>query len=200
MGPTATSGSDVGPTFRARNACTASACASAARLAGTSRRVPAMQAWPLFITAAWTAIGTALAKCASSSRTVGDFPPSSSVTRFMVSTAPRAIALPTAVEPVNEILAMSGWRVISAPTASPRPVTMLTTPGGRPARCSARVMTSVCTALNSLGLITALLPAAMAIASLLAMKPAFAFHGVIMPTTPCGTMVTRAPPTSRSNG
>jgi hypothetical protein len=159
-----------------------------------------MQAWPLFITAASAASGIALAKSASSSRTVGDLPPSSSVTRFIVSTAPRAIALPTAVDPVNEILAMSGWRVISAPTTSPRPVTMLKTPGGSPAPCSTRVMSAVCAALSSLGLMTDVLPAAIAIASLLAMKPMFAFHGVIMPTTPCGTIVTRAPPTSRSNG
>ncbi len=38
----------------------------------------------------------------------------------MVSTAPRAMILPTTVEPVNEILEMCGLRVISAPTTSPQ--------------------------------------------------------------------------------
>ena len=92
--------------------------------------------------------GMALAKSASSSRTVGDLPPNSSVMRFMVSTAPRAIDLPTAVEPVNEILAMPGWRTISAPTVSPRPVTILKNPGGTSARSKTRVSRSVWRALS----------------------------------------------------
>ena len=40
--------------------------------------------------------------------------------------------LPTAVEPVNAILSTSGCSTIAAPVA-PAPVTILTTPGGRPA-------------------------------------------------------------------
>ncbi|MNE98502.1 hypothetical protein D3C80_1970190 [compost metagenome] len=64
---------------------------------------------------------------------LGDFPPSSSVTLFIVSTAPFAIVLPVRVEPVNEIFAMSGLRVISVPTTLPNPFTMLNTPFGNPA-------------------------------------------------------------------
>lgn len=67
-----------------------------------------MQAWPLFMPAAVAAGGIAFAKSASSRKTVGDLPPSTRATRFIVSTAPRAIALPTAVDPVKDILAISG--------------------------------------------------------------------------------------------
>ena len=38
----------------------------------------------------------------------GDLPPSSSDTRFRLPAAPAMIDLPTAVEPVNEILSTSG--------------------------------------------------------------------------------------------
>jgi hypothetical protein len=37
----------------------------------------------------------------------------------------RMIDLPTATEPVNEVLATSGLRTISVPTTSPRPMTTL---------------------------------------------------------------------------
>jgi hypothetical protein len=40
---------------------------------------------------------------------------------------------PTTVEPVNEILSMSMCVESAAPTVSPSPFTMLTTPGGKPA-------------------------------------------------------------------
>jgi hypothetical protein len=49
----------------------------------------------------------------------------------------------------------------------------------------------VCNALISLGLITQVDPLAIAIASLPQMKPALLFHGVISPTTPSGSIVTR---------
>ncbi len=57
-----------------------------------------------------------------------------------------------------------GWLMSGAPTVSPRPVTMLMTPGGkRPAMSSAsfRVVSGVC----SEGLSTTVLPAATAGAS-----------------------------------
>ncbi len=162
-------------------------------------RVPAMQAWPLFMKPAWTASFTAVARSASSRITTGDLPPSSSVTRLQVSAAARRICLPTAVDPVNEILAMSGWALSSAPTVSPRPVTMLKTPAGSPASCSASVTTCVWMALISLGLTIAVQPAASAAASLPQMKPASLFHGVMRPATPSGSITTSALPARRVN-
>src|SRR6266852_6742374 len=71
------------------------------------------------------AAGIAWSRAASSSRIVGDLPPSSSVTRFMVAAPSRMICSPTPTEPVKEILSTSGLRTSSAPTTSPRPITTL---------------------------------------------------------------------------
>jgi len=54
-------------------------------------------------------------------------------------------------------------------------------------------------ALISLGLITVVQPAAIAMASLLQMAPALLFHGVISTETPTGSMTTVAEPMRRSN-
>ena len=85
-----------------------------------------------------------------------------------------------------------------SPTTSPRPVTMLNTPAGIRAACSASVIICVCQALISLGLITAVQPEAIAVASLLQIKPASLFHGVIRPATPTGVITTVARPTRSS--
>jgi hypothetical protein len=61
---------------------------------------------------------------------VGDLPPSSSVTRFIVSAPSRIMVSPTATEPVNEILSTFGLRTSSAPTTSPWPVTTFGRPFG----------------------------------------------------------------------
>ncbi|MNN22217.1 hypothetical protein D3C81_1355680 [compost metagenome] len=158
-----------------------------------------MHACPLFMKPASRASGTAWSKSASSSTTTGDLPPSSSVTRFSVSAATRRMVLPTAVEPVNDTLFTSGCVVISVPTTSPRPVTILNTPGGTSAACSASVTMRVCIALISLGLMTAVQPAATAAASFPQIKPASLFQGVINPATPIGCITTSAPPTRRLN-
>ena len=44
------------------------------------------------------------------------------------------ILVPVAVPPVKEMRGTLGWAAKQAPTRSPRPNTMLTTPGGTPAR------------------------------------------------------------------
>src|SRR5260370_40091458 len=130
---------------------------------------------------------------------MGDLPLGSSATRLSVSAAGRRIVLPTAVDPVNDSLATSGCELICAPAVSPRPVTMLNTPGGSPASCSASVTTRVWMALISLGLTTAVQPAASADASLPQTKPASLFHGVISPATPSGCITTSADPARRTN-
>src|SRR5580700_4002215 len=104
----------------------------------------------------------------------------------MVSVAARWMILPTAVEPVNEILATSGCVLNSAPTTSPRPVTILTMPAGNRAAWIASVTILFCIGLSSLGLITDVQPAAMAIANLLQIEPAVLFHGVMRAATPTG--------------
>ncbi|MNR55148.1 hypothetical protein D3C85_1754690 [compost metagenome] len=73
----------------------------------------------------------AFEKSASSRMMLGDFPPSSRVTLFIVLTASFAIIFPTLVDPVKDILAISGFLLISAPTISPKPFTILNTPFGR---------------------------------------------------------------------
>src|SRR5258708_19698064 len=55
-------------------------------------------------------------------------------------------------------------------------------------------------ALISLGLMTTVQPAASAVASLLQMKPAFEFQGVMRPATPTGSITTWALPTWRVSG
>src|ERR1700756_1632356 len=163
---------------------------SSRRLFGTRSRVPATQAWPLFINAIVRALGIAFLRSASSSRMLGDLPPSSSVTRFIVAAPSRMIDLPTPTEPVNEILATSGLRTSSAPTTSPRPITTLQSPFGSLASCTHSSHACVCNALSSLGLITVVHPAAKADASLAHRKNEFAFQGVIKPATPTGSNVT----------
>ena len=60
----------------------------------------------------------------------GDLPPSSSVTLLTVSAASRVTAVPARVEPVNDIIWMSGCRESAAPTVGPSPFTRLNTPAG----------------------------------------------------------------------
>ena len=73
--------------------------------------------------------------------------------------------LPTSTLPVNAILSTPGCSTIAAPAVAPRPVTMLTTPGGRPASekldASSRTVSGVCSA----GLRTVVHPAQIAGAS-----------------------------------
>ena len=78
-----------------------------------------------------------------------------------VSAAARAISLPVATSPVSETMRTSGWRTIPAPTGSPSPVMMFSTPAGMmsAASCAKRsVESGVC----SDGLRTDELPAASA--------------------------------------
>ena len=85
-----------------------------------------------------------------------DLPPVSSVMFFMLSAADFMISFPVAVEPVKAILSMSRCCAMAAPATLPKPFTMLTTPGGKPASlirfaktrmesgvCSAAFMTTV---------------------------------------------------------
>ena len=74
----------------------------------------------------------AASKSASAKKMLGDFPPSSSVTRFTVSAACFHDDLADSRIPVNAILLTSGCWTMGAPQVSPKPVTTLTTPVGSP--------------------------------------------------------------------
>ena len=76
---------------------------------------------------------TAFSKSQSSKTRFGDLPPSSSETVFTVSAAALLIRMPARVDPVNDTTSMPGCDDKIEPTPTPSPLTMLKTPGGKPA-------------------------------------------------------------------
>ena len=74
----------------------------------TRIRERAQQSCPALPNTAIGAAAAAASRSASANTTLGDLPPSSSVTRLIVAAAPAAIERPTSVEPVKAILATSG--------------------------------------------------------------------------------------------
>src|SRR5690606_24406476 len=97
------------------------------------------------------------------------------------------MSVPVRSEPVKATLLTSGCSTSGMPTSAPKPVTMLTTPGGKPA-CSISFANSSTEAdVNSDGLITTVQPAASAGASFQAVSSNGEFHGTIATTTPTGS-------------
>jgi hypothetical protein len=96
------------------------------------------------------------------------------------------IFLPTSVEPVNAILAISGCSAMYCPTALPAPGRMLTTPLGMPAWSISSAMRRLESGVNAAGFSTIVFPAASAgpIFQLVNMRGKF--HGTMQPTTPTG--------------
>src|SRR5437763_8560802 len=92
---------------------------------------------------------TAEASSASSNTIAAPLPPNSSSSRFIVRPALCAICVPTAVEPVNDTMSTSAQSTSACPASGVEPVTMLTTPGGKPA--SAKTSASCRTASGSCG-------------------------------------------------
>jgi hypothetical protein len=98
--------------------------------------------------------------------------------------------LPTAVEPVNEILRTRGSSSHTSTTSGVRSrdaVTTLSTPGGTPASSASLTSASEVSGVSSAGLATTVQPAASAGAILRAIMAAGKFHGVIAATTPTGS-------------
>src|SRR5580692_10955224 len=95
-------------------------------------RLPAEQTSPWLMKTPNSAPSTADSQSASAKNMLGDFPPSSSVTRFKVSAALLTISFPTAALPVNATLSTPAWATSAAPAVSPAPFTTFTTPGGTP--------------------------------------------------------------------
>lgn len=73
-----------------------------------------------------------------------------------------ATRLPTAVDPVNEVITTSGCPTRCSPASLPTPVTMLITPSGMPASVAACANINEVSGVISAGLSTMVLPAAMA--------------------------------------
>ncbi len=108
------------------------------------------------------------------------------MTRFRLPAAARMIDLPTSVEPVNEILSTSGCSTSAAP-ASPSPVTMLTTPSGKPTSSISSPSMSADSGVCSAGFSTTVQPAASAGAIFATAIMNGKFHGTISPATPTGS-------------
>ncbi|MBB3996715.1 hypothetical protein GGR04_000536 [Aureimonas pseudogalii] len=92
------------------------------------------QVWPPLRNFETMAPSTARSRSASSKTMKAALPPSSRLSRLIVSADWRMSSAPTLVEPVKDSLRTVGLAVSSAPMAAGMPVTMLTTPAGSPAR------------------------------------------------------------------
>ena len=151
----------------------------------TRMREPAQQTWPWLNQMASTTPSTAASRSASSCTMKGDFPPSSSDSFLAEPAVALRMMRPTSVEPVKAILSTCGCSTSAAPVA-PSPVTMLTTPGGRPASRQISAKASAVKGVNSAGFSTTVLPAASAGAIFQASISSGKFHGMIWPQTPTG--------------
>src|SRR5262249_48424705 len=100
----------------------------------------------------------------------------------------RRIRWPVAVDPVNATLSTPGYSARAAPAVPPNPVTMFTTPAGRPIPVSSSPRRSATRLASSAGLSTMVQPGA-------STGPIFhtalltgRFHGTIAATTPTGSL------------
>ena len=91
---------------------------------------------------------------------------------------------PTSVEPVKAILSTSA--ATSAAPVAPSPVTMFTTPAGRPTSWQISAKARAVRGVYSAGFRTTVLPAASAGATFQASISSGKFHGMIWPQTPKG--------------
>ena len=132
--------------------------------------------------------GMARDRSASANTTSGDFPPSSSDTRFRLPAAAWMICRPVGVDPVNATLSTPGCSARAAPALSPKPVTMFTTPSGRPASVSSSPRRSATRLASSAGLSTIVQPVASTGAIFQMALLTGRFHGTIAATTPTGSL------------
>ena len=121
-----------------------------------------MQHWPWLKNTAPCVPASADSRSASSKTMLGDFPPSSSDTRFRFPFAASAIFWPVVCSPVNVILSTSVCAASGAPAVSPKPVITFTTPGGNPTSVISSARRSAESGVCSAGLRTTVFPAARA--------------------------------------
>src|SRR5690349_5069890 len=128
---------------------------------------------------------------ASSNTITGAWPPSSIVARFMYLPASDARCLPTTVEPVNEILRITGWGIRYSLISAGLPYTRLTTPGGTPASANARMSSDGEAGVSSGALTMIEQPVVTAAESFRTIWLIGKFHGVNAATGPTGSLITR---------
>ena len=87
----------------------------------------------------------------------------------MVGAPAAAIRTPTAVDPVNDTMSMSGDEVSTDAGSGPWALTRLTTPGGNPTSSSTRASSTMASGSWGAGLMTTVFPMASAGATLPAM-------------------------------
>ena len=117
-----------------------------------------MQIWPALRNERRTAPAAARSRSAWRETSIGQLPPSSSVSRVTPDTVLKS-RCPVALEPVKAILAMPGCAA-SRPPTSPAPCTTLTTPGGKPASRMHSASTCAAPGVYSDGLTTIVQPGA----------------------------------------
>ena len=187
-----TTPSEVGsPTVIAPAAAAAAAAASSIFSAGTRMRVPALQLCPVFMHIPKKSRPTVSPTSAEGRTMLADLPPSSCATRLTVGAAFLATSTPARVEPVKLIMSTSGCEERWAPTVGPSPLTRLNTPAGTPASWSTSAKRSALRGAISEGLSTMVHPVAIAGATLQAIWLSGQFQGVIIPTTPAGSLTSR---------
>ena len=97
---------------------------------------------------------------------------------------------PVELSPVKEISGTSGCLTRASPASSPKPLTRLNTPSGRPASSKISAHREAESGVNSAGFSTTVLPVASAGASFQDSSMNGVFHGVIRPATPIGLRLT----------
>src|ERR1700689_1333203 len=132
----------------------------------------------------------AAVRSASGKTMLADLPPSSSVAGARGPAADLATAAPVTSEPVNDTWSTPGWVTSHSPTCREAPLTVLNTPGGKPACSNSSASSMIDTGACSDGLATILHPAASAGASLNVSSSSGEFHGRMAATTPTGSRET----------
>src|ERR1035437_6476745 len=151
----------------------------------TTRRLVAVQRWPVVPNAPQSTPSSARSRSASSRTIIAFLPPISSDSRLCERPHSPPTLLPVSVEPVNDTRATSGCATIAAP-ASPLPCTRLMTSGGRPA--SSRISTNKCPVIgtSSAGLNTQAFPRTSAGNIFHVGIASGKLNGVMIPATPIG--------------
>src|SRR5260221_8024296 len=158
----------------------------------TNIRLAHTHVWPALRNFEAIAPLTAATKSASANTMNGALPPSSSETRLTVAADLEIRICPTSVDPVNEILrTRSSAKTVSENGIGLLVVTMLTTPGGKPASVNKLASSSAESGVCSAGLQMVVQPAASAGPSLRVSIAVGKFQGVIITATPTGWRSTR---------
>ncbi len=145
-----------------------------------------MHTWPALRYLAAAVTRATVSTSTSAKTTTGECPPSSIVTCFMPSAAMVARCVPTGIDPVNEIVRITGDGIRCSDTWAGTPKTTFTTPLGTPASSHSRTMAMAVPGVSSAGLTITEQPAASAVATLRPGIRAGKFHGENAATGPMG--------------